>query len=209
VGSIPEAVTVLGFDSIRSVVISAGVDKIFPHAQTNSFDISAYWQRSFRVAAISMSLAKIFEQNPQMAFTTGMFYDIGKLVLNECIPQQFDEILQQQAATGSDLIGIERTLLDFDHAEIGAELIRLWNFPQKIEQVVRHWRQPELLTTADPMVCLVHIAAQLENGISGELLMSKLSKSCCNQTEMTWERIEACLPHPDQLKAAANLSNVG
>lgn len=205
VGSIQEAITVLGFDCIRSVVLSAGVKKIFPSSQNDLFDLTAYWQRSFRVAAISMALAKNFQQNPQLAFTTGMFYDIGQLVLSECIPQQFAEILQQQNATGSDLIEIERALLGFDHAEIGAELIRLWNFPQKIEQVVRHWHQPELLTTIDPIVCVVRMAALLESGVRGDVLITSMPKICNDRTQMTWECIEACLPHPDHLKATADL----
>ncbi len=205
VGSIQDAATVVGFDCIRSVVLSAGMAKIFPHSQNNLFDITAYWQRSFRVAAISMAQAKNFRQDPQLAFTAGMFYDIGQLVLNECAPQLFAEILQQRTPARQDLIEIERSLFGFDHAEIGAELIRLWNFPQEIEQAVRYWHQPELLTTIDPMVCVVHLAALLESGLSGEALMNKLSQTCCDRMQMTWERIEACLPQPNQLAATTNL----
>lgn len=206
VGSIQDAVVVLGFDTIRSLALSAGMAQAFPPSPGSLFDRQAYWQRSFRVAAISRALAKNFKQDQQLAFTAGMFYDIGQLVLDLCIPEHYSTLLGRHAATDLLLLEVERTDLGFDHAEIGAEVIRLWNFPQKIEQVVRYWHWPEQQEVFDPLVCLVHMAASLENGASGEDLIAKLSKTCCSRMQMNWVRIEACLPQPDQLEAATSLA---
>ncbi|MBI3480465.1 MAG: HDOD domain-containing protein [Nitrosomonadales bacterium] len=205
IGSIQNAVVVLGFDTVRSLALTAGMAHTFPPSPGSLFDRQAYWQRSFRTAAISKALAKNFRQDQQMAFIAGMFCDIGQLVLDLCIPERFSVLLGSHAITDLLLLDVERSDLGFDHAEIGAEVIRLWNFPQEIERVVCHWHKPEQLESFDPLVCLVHIAASLENGASGEDLIAGLAKTCCNRMQMTWERIEACLPQPDQLEAAANL----
>lgn len=206
VGSIQDAIVVLGFGTVRSLVLSVGMVKTFPPSPDSLFDRQDYWQRSFRVAIFSSALAQCFRMNQQTAFTTGMFHDIGQLVLDLCIPQQFAEMQQQLVTTGLGLIEIERSMLGFDHAEIGAEMMRLWNFPQEIEQVVRYWYRPEQQEAFDPMVCLVHIAASLENGASGEELIARLSKISCGRMQMTWKRIEAYLPQSDQLEAAASLA---
>lgn len=205
VGSIQDAVVVLGFDSVRSLALTAGMAQAFPPAPGSLFDRQAYWQRSFRVAAISKALAKNFRHDQQLAFIAGMFYDIGQLVLDLCIPEKFSALLEQQASSGLFLHEIERSDLGFDHAEIGAELILLWNFPQKIEQVVRYWHRPEQQEAFAPLVCMVHVAASLESGARGEDLIDGLSKRCCSCMQMTWERIEVCLPPPDQLEAATSL----
>ena len=204
VGSIQDAVVVLGFDTVRSLVLSAGMVQTFPPAPGSLFDRQAYWQRSFRVATIAKALANNFRQSQQLAFTAGMFYDIGQMVLDLCIPERYSALLKRHAVSDLLLIEIEQSDLGFDHAEIGAEVIRLWNFPQEIERVVHYWHRPEQQETFDPLVCLVHIAASLESGASGGNLIAGLSKTCCSRMQMTWERIEACLPHPDQLEAAAS-----
>lgn len=204
VGSIQDAVVVLGFDSVRSMVLSAGMVQLFPADPYGLFDRQAYWQRSFRMAALSKALAKTLKSDQQLAFTAGLFHDIGQLVLDLCIPEQFADLLQQQAISGGDLIEIERVELGFDHAEIGAEVIRLWNFPQAIEQVVRCWREPEHEPFAS-LAAVVHVATLLESGLSGAEFMACLPETLCSRLQITWERIEACLPQPEQLDAGASL----
>lgn len=203
VGSIHDAVVVLGFDCVRSLVLSAGLAQAFPAVSFGLFDRQAYWQHSFRVAAFSRALAKSLRLDQQMAFTAGMFHDIGKLVLDLCIPEQFSGLLQQQAISGMDLIEIEQSELGVDHAEIGADVIRLWNFPQEIEQVVRCWRKPEH-DPFDSLTGVVYVAVLLESGLSGGDLMANLPETVRGRLKITWECVEACLPQPDQLDAGAN-----
>lgn len=206
VGSVQDAVVVLGLDTVRSLVLSAGMASAFPPSLGSLFDRQAYWQRSFRVAFIAKALATNFQQNQQLAYTAGTFHDIGQLVLDLCIPERYSALLVRHAPTDLLLLEVERSDLGFDHAEIGAEVVRLWNFPQEIEQVVRYWHRPEQQEAFDPLVCLVHIAAALERGVSGEDLIAGLSKTACSRMSMTWGSIEACLPQPEQLEAAASLA---
>lgn len=205
VGSIQDAIVVLGFDTVRSLVLSVGMIRTFPPSPGSLFDRQGYWRRSFRVAALSKALAKCLRLEQQMAFTAGMFHDVGQLVLDLCIPQQFSALLQQQAFSGGDLIGIERAELGFDHTAIGAEIIRLWNFPSEIERAVRDWHQPES-EPFEPLVGMVHVAVLLESGLSGEDLMLQLSQTLRTRLQITWERLEACLPDHEQLDAAARLA---
>ena len=206
VGSIQDSIAVLGFDSLRSLVLSAGVAQVFPVTPGSLFDRQAYWRRSYRVAAIAQALAKHHKQDPQLAFTAGMFHDIGQLVLDLCITQQFAGLLRQQAESGLELMEVERSELGFDHAEIGAEIVRRWNFPQEIERVVRHCHQPASATTVFPLVCVVHAAILLEDGICGADLSARMSQAGCDQMQTDWDSIEACLPPAGQLEAAADLA---
>lgn len=210
VGSIQDAVVVLGFDCIRSIVLATGIVQTFPPSPDCLFDRQAYWQRCFRIGTLSNMLAKQFlQQGQQLAFTAGMFYDIGQLVLDLCIPEQFAALLQQQKTLHLPLLEVERTQLGFDHAEIGAELIRLWHFPEEIEHVVRFWQEPKIQTNFSPLVCVVHMAALLENGVCGEELIATLPETVREKMQITWERIEARLPHPRHLEVGASLALTG
>jgi putative nucleotidyltransferase with HDIG domain len=204
VGSVQDAVTVIGINSVRSLALSAGFVHAFPPAAHGLFDRTAFWKRSFRVAGYAKALAQCLRQDQQTAFTAGMFYDIGELVLDICIPEQFAGMLERQKAAGLDLIGIEQSELGCDHALIGAEMARRWNFPPEIEHAIRYWRTPEH-EPFEPVTGMVHAAALLESGLRGEELMARLPAMLRGHLKISWERIEACLPEPDQLDAGANL----
>lgn len=204
IGSIQDSVVILGFNSVRSLVLSAGFVQAFPPVPGSAFDRKAYWMRSFRVAAYAKALAQCLHQGQQMAFTAGLFHDVGQLVLDMCIPEQFAGVLEKQKTSGLDLFGIEQAELGFDHASIGAEMAGRWNFPLEIEQAIRYWRTPEH-EPFNPVTGMVHVAALLESGLSGDALMSRLPPTLCDRLKVSWERIETCLPEPDQIDAGADL----
>lgn len=204
VGSIQDAVVVLGFDAIRSLVMSAGVIQGFPSLPGSLFDRNAYWRRSFHVAGYAMALADCLRQGQQMAFTAGMFHDIGQLVLDVCIPEQLSEILEQQRISGQSLIEAEQSRLGFDHALIGAEVARLWNFPPEIEHAIRYWRTP-VNEPFEPVTGIVHVAVLLEGGLEGEALIGRLPGTLRDRLNISWERIGPRLPERDQLDAVSGL----
>lgn len=205
VGSVQDAVLVMGFDAIRSLALSAGIVLAFPCSPDNRFDRRAFWLRSFRVACYTQALAKHMNQDPQQdAFTIGMFHDIGQLVLDVCMPEQFAAMLAQQETSGLNLIEIEQSELGFDHALIGAEMARHWNFPQKIEHAIRYWRMPEH-EPFEISTGMVHVAVLLEEGLRGEALINRLSKTLCDRLQLSWGRIEAGMPEQEQLDTVANM----
>jgi putative nucleotidyltransferase with HDIG domain len=203
VGSIQDAVMVLGFDTVRSLVLSAGFMRAFPVAAGGLFDRHAYWMRSFRVATYTEALAQCLGQERKMAFTAGMFHDVGQLVLDVCIPEQFDAVLKQQRASGLDLVEVEQTVLGFDHAEIGGEMARRWNFPTEIEHAIRYWRMPEH-EPFEPVTGMVHVATLLESGLDGDALMSHLAETLRERLQINRERLETMLL-PEQMDVAADL----
>lgn len=203
-GSIQDAVVVLGFNSVRSLVLSAGFVHVFPPPSPGGlFDRHAYWIRSLRVAAYTKALAQCLKQDQQMAFTAGMFHDIGQLVLDICIPEQFASILQQQKTSGLNLIEIEQSQLGCDHALIGAEVARRWNFPPEIEHATHYWRTPDH-EPFEPITGMVHVAVLLESGLSGDTLISHLPEMLRDRLQISWKRIEAGMPEAEQLNAEAN-----
>jgi HD-like signal output (HDOD) protein len=203
VGSIQDAALVMGFDSIRSLALSAGFVLAFPNTTNNNFDRKSYWLRSFRVAGYCQALAKCLGEDPQKAFTVGMFHEIGLLVFDVCIAEQFGLILARQKISGANLIELEQSELGFDHAIAGAEMARRWNFPLEIEHAIRYWRTPEHepfeITTG-----IVHVAVLLESGLRGTALINLLPVALCDRLQLTWDRIKSDIPEPSQLEAVAN-----
>ncbi|MBI5891037.1 MAG: HDOD domain-containing protein [Nitrosomonadales bacterium] len=204
VGSIRDAVTVLGFDTIRSLVVSAGFTHAFPATADGLFDRHAYWMRSIRVATYTEALTQCLGGMRKFSFTSGLFHDVGQLVLSVCIPEKFAEVLAQQKASGVNLIEVEHAMLGFDHGEIGAEMVKRWNFPPQIERGIRYWRKPEH-EPFEPLAGTVFVAVLLEQGLVGEDLIGRIPGKLREGLQISWERIEPSMPQPEQLDAVAKL----
>src|SRR3989338_7357191 len=208
IGSVQDAVTVIGISCVRSLALSAGFARTFPPVAHGLFDRTAYWQRSFRVAGYARALAQCLRQDQQMGFTAGMFHDIRELVLDVCIPEQFAGMLERQKTSGLSLVEIEQSELGCDHALIGAEMARRWNFPPEIEHAIHYWRMPEH-EPFEWVTAMVYVATLLENGLSGDALINHLPATLRGRLKINWERIEACMPEPGELDAMANLMQIG
>lgn len=202
VRSIQEALIVLGFNNMRSLALSMGFVQAFPAASGSGFDRNSYWRRSLGVAGFSGALAQCFGQDAQVAFTCGMFHEIGQLVLDVCMPEQWARMLKQQKASGRSLAEIERENLGCDHAWLGAEVLRYWNFPAEIEHVARHW-QTLGQDSSEPITDIVHVGALLDSGLRGDALISCLPGALCRRMRISWGRIEAGMPDMERLAAEA------
>jgi putative nucleotidyltransferase with HDIG domain len=205
IGSMQDAVVVLGFNNLRSLILSAGFVKAFAGKGGSRFDHHAYWKRSFRVAAYTKALAKYLKSDHQdLAFTAGMFHDIGQLVMDTCMREQFDHVLELQSRSGQDLVAIEQAVLGYDHARIGAEVARQWNFPRAIEHAIRYWRTP-VRDPFEPLTGMVHVAVLIESGLSCEELSRVVAENLRVRLNIDWTEISSALPDLDEIEAGANL----
>lgn len=208
IGSIQEAVTVLGFSTIRSLVLSAGFIDTFLSDDVATVDRKLYWQRSLAIATYAKSVARCLRQDGEMAFSAGLLCDIGILVLDVCDQARFAAVWQSVQGEGSALIEAERAALGFDHAELGAEVARRWKFPDAIEEAIRYHYQPghqplKMLTG------IVQLAAFLvrfnEEKLPESEWFGHIPQTLLEALRVDWESLHKCLPLPEQIEAAKNL----
>ena len=78
---------------------------------------------------------------PPALVTAGLLHDIGKLLLARLLrPQLIPDALQQE---DTDITAAERSLLDLDHAEVGAALAAHWRLPDEIVRAVLFHHRPD------------------------------------------------------------------
>ncbi|MDA8094441.1 MAG: HDOD domain-containing protein [Betaproteobacteria bacterium] len=198
---VQQALVVMGFGSVRSIVLSAGLATIFPKKEQGAFDRCAFWRHSFKVGVYAKALAQCLGADPELSFTAGMFSDLGQLVLDSCLRGAFCAALERSRRTGEDLIAIEQETMGLDHAEVGAAVARRWNFPQPIEDAIRHWRTPQQ-APIEQMAGLVRCANLLEKGLTDSALRDALPEPLRSRVEANWPCIATGLPEPQQMEEA-------
>lgn len=167
IDSIAEAITVLGFVNVRSLVAAAGISTAWPASQTAGFEPRVFWRHCLGVACCAATLARQAKLQPDRSFLAGLMHDIGRLVLVVTHPTAFTEVLQRSRREDSLLVEAECEVLGFDHAQIGAALCRHWRIPESIADAVgRHHQvnQGSAGVLAD-MADVVHIADVLAHAL--------------------------------------------
>lgn len=140
IGSLREAIVLLGLNRIRDMLISICFAKILP-TQHKDFDYRRLWHHSMAVAECSRQLAGLSGYSPDFAFTAGLLHDIGCLVIVILFPDEFSRIINEPAAS---LIETERRILGFDHLQIGSKAAQYWNLPLAIQEAIeQHDKPPE------------------------------------------------------------------
>ncbi len=208
VGSIQEAVVVLGFSAVRSLVLSAGIIGVFSSATPAAVDRRQFWQQSLSSAIHARAVAKCLRQDGELAFSAGLLHDIGIMVLDVCDHERFAALWQAAQAGEYGLIEAERAALGFDHAELGAEVARRWNFPFAIEEAIRHHYQPEH-RPFQMLTGIVQVAAVLARHGAEEApaddWFARIPPALLDAMKLDRERLEQCLPRPEQVEAATSL----
>lgn len=167
IDTIAEAITVLGFVNVRSLVTTAGIATSWPADGTAGFEPRIFWRHSLGVASCAATLASHAKLRPETLFLAGLVHDIGRLVLVVTHPEAYADILLQRARQDLLMLDAERAVLGFDHAQIGSELCRHWRIPAPIATAVERHHQvsPEAPKLPADMADVVHVADVLAHAL--------------------------------------------
>ncbi|KIA79987.1 MULTISPECIES: HDOD domain-containing protein [Chromobacterium] len=202
IGSLDDAVVLLGFDNLRVLVIASGITGAT--LGITGFDMKAFWLRCFAMANTCKLLAKLCGLDPQLGYTCGLLSNIGELVLFVAVPEQAQQI-DRIVAGGTDRIAAERMLLGMDLTVLGAELARRWNFPDEIQEAILN--QHDLLNEdASPFALLLGltscIVSGFRHGMPTEDMLASLPERVLERLNLDSERMEASI---EQLQQASTL----
>jgi putative nucleotidyltransferase with HDIG domain len=163
VGAIDDAVTLIGLNSLRTLVIASGITSAF--TKIDGINAKSFWRHSMFTATLARDLGKTAGINGEFAYTAGLMHRIGQLLIDMAFPSAAREIAyNNHGLTVAELASTERQLLDLDHAQVGAELAQRWNFPAAIRNGLR-WYITPLVEEACPYAATVHLASQIALGI--------------------------------------------
>jgi putative nucleotidyltransferase with HDIG domain len=162
VGSIRQALMLLGFKRLMQMVIATCTSTIMDRP-VPGYDLSAgeLWRHSIAVSVAAEGLVReLGIQASDEIFTAALLHDIGKLVLGQFVREDYRK-LELALEQGLSFETAESIVLGTDHAEIGAQVLAKWSFPQEIVNAVRFHHAPERTDVASAMLDVVHVANML------------------------------------------------
>lgn len=155
VGSVQDAVVVLGTDALRTLVLSLYLTN---HIKTTpTFNMKAYWTHSFKIANRTRWLAKLVKADPEIAYTCGLLHGLGEYLIH-IIKPELAQLIDTEVAAGNRRRETELKYLGFDFTKAGAELARYWHFPEEIALAIEQQYTPATGNKINPYAALIMLA---------------------------------------------------
>ena len=179
VSSVTQAVSLLGLDTIKSLVLMVGVFSRASAARLPAgFSLDALWRHSMAVGACCQAISKAEDVGKEItsdACTAGLLHDLGILVLAANHTEVYGQILDVVRSKNLSLTKAEQAAFGCTHAQVGAYLLGIWGLPDSIVEAVAFHHYPSQCRARDfgPLAA-VHAANALEHEADGGDLATAL-----------------------------------
>jgi HD-like signal output (HDOD) protein/ActR/RegA family two-component response regulator len=141
-----DAVQQLGMTTVRSLVLSAQVYSSFASARLLHFSAEALWTHLMKCGDLARTIMRHERASfadAEDAFTAGMLHDMGKLMLANSLPGEFQEAVTLANSEKIALHEAEKSVFGATHAGLAAYLFGLWGLPASIIEAVAFHHSPE------------------------------------------------------------------
>ena len=159
VGSISQAVILLGLKRLIQMVIAACVSAIMDKS-VPGYDLppGELWRHSIAASVAAEGLVKVLKvEAAEEIFTAALLHDVGKLVLGDFVKDEFKQI-ETAVAEGISFEMAEKIVLGTNHADVGARILTKWLLPSEIVNAVQFHHAPEESEQPGSMLDIVHVA---------------------------------------------------
>src|SRR6056297_333639 len=169
VSTIQQAVAILGTNAVRSLVLSFSFLNLERPRHGSGFNYEQFWEQSLAAAVTAkLIIAKVSkDRDPEDIFTVSLLQKLGKLIFASAYRELYDELLQEAAGDEERLLQLEEDRIGANHAYIGGEAARHWNFPDSLAIPIAHHHKPSGYTGKDAGLLtdirVAHLASLVAN----------------------------------------------
>jgi len=159
VSTISNALVILGLQSVKTLVLGFSLVTTLSKDKSRGFNHLQYWRRSIYAATAARTLAtKMNVVQQEEAFLGALLQDIGMLVLDQVLGNQYSEICGK-SPTHPELVKCEREALEMTHADVGGILAEQWKLPPILTTTVK--ASHDSSTVTDPTLKKVALIVEL------------------------------------------------
>jgi len=200
--SFSDAVVLLGFREIYRLATTKIASRWLTNpAKGYGWEPGDLYRHSLTVAVGADLLAKVTGlANPELAYTSGLLHDVGKLAIAFVCADNFEEVRELQSREQCAWRLAEHKLLGYDHTDVASELLKTWNFPANLVQVVQFYSRPGLAEEEHRALVIhvhaaKHLALCLGTGVGEDGFYTEVDEAALRAHNITPDLLESLLPN--------------
>jgi putative nucleotidyltransferase with HDIG domain len=133
VTSVRHAAVLVGTRRLHQVATTAAILDLF---EANNETAVELLEHATVVGSLCRYLAVHLGLPHDELFTCGFLHDIGKLMMLDTEGEKYAELVRKYGGAPDQLHTHERRVFGFDHALLGAHVLKCWNIPNPVPKVV-------------------------------------------------------------------------
>jgi HD-like signal output (HDOD) protein len=203
IGTVEDAVLMLGFVTVRTLVISSGLVSGFKTVP--GLELKQFWRYSLHTAVSAKWIAKKTGENTDLAFTIGMMHAIGQLVIHSAMPEQAMALDKVAGPLDSRRLDAEQTSFGYTFADVGAELAKRWKFPNAFSETILAFPDPHHNGEINRLAAVINLAAWRarieQNKLSDDEIRACYPTELAEELGLDEDVLIDDMPSPDELSA--------
>jgi len=170
--NIEEAVFFLGLRQIRELSLATPVIEEMEGFKLNSsLPWKELWSHSIGTAILTREIiaSTPLRVDDDTDYLVGLLHNIGKVVMAYAFPKELVALMATRAESPAEICRLERELIGWDHAQIGAHYLECHRLADEIVLAVRFHADPESAPRHRLFAAALQVADSLVrySGISG------------------------------------------
>lgn len=140
ISTISRAITIIGTQAIYNMMLVDIASSAFKHFANQAIDLKRFWRMSVFCGLATKNLAiKAGIRDIERMFVAGLLQNFGELLVAKFTPEVAKYCEQYSAQTLP--WALQQEHLGYYYTEISAELLKIWQIPEKIILPIRHFNQ--------------------------------------------------------------------
>lgn len=159
--SIAKAVTYLGIENLKGLLVAAHVFGPENNPPTAGFSLDALRDKSVLTGHWARQMVRD-RKYADTAFAAGVMCDVGQLVLLRDQTKPYADVLRQARESREPLSVVEKRELGVGHGLVGAYLLGVWGLPFVLAETVAFHHEPSAVVEGNvEVLAAVHLAEGL------------------------------------------------
>jgi len=166
IGTVTEAILLLGFTAVRNLLLTLGVADVFPTDPKSGVVSVCLWRHAASTAIAAGLLAReIKDPGREDLFVAGLLHDVGKLVEFKLARDPFLAAVNLTKNGAMSMRLAEEQTFGFDHTQVGHEVASAWGFPEPLREAIRYHHEPAAAPKSQRHADLIHAADLLGHSL--------------------------------------------
>ncbi|MGB1198776.1 MAG: HDOD domain-containing protein [Thalassotalea sp.] len=192
ISTISRAITIIGTQAIYNMMLVDVAASAFKHFTNQAIDLKRFWRMSVFCALATKNLAiKAGIRDIERLFVAGLLQNFGELIVAKITP----ELASRCENYSAEVLPwtLQQQELNFTYTDVSAELLGIWQIPEKIILPVRHFNQAHNIQI-NKDVKVLYLASRLALVDSDPEMFAydtTVDNSMCESLSITTEDLEA------------------
>jgi HD-like signal output (HDOD) protein len=159
ISTISRAITVIGTQAIYNMVLVDVTASVFKHFSNQAIDLKRFWRMSVFSGLAAKNLAiKAGVRDIERLFVAGLLQNLGELIVAKVSPEI---AVKCEKYSPEELPWkLQQQHLGYNYTDISAELLKIWQIPEKIILPIRHYNQAQKIDI-NKDVKILYLASRL------------------------------------------------